>query len=65
MHFDLDLGRVDMFVGISEVSSHDGSKQLRRRNGMLLGQYVDCLLHGVCGDNDAVIGLSVATTVKW
>ena len=64
MHFDLDLGRVDMFVGFGKVVSHDGSEQLRRRNGMLLGHYIDGLLHGVCGDNDAVIGLGVATTVK-
>lgn len=54
-----------MFVGISEVSSHNGSEQLWRRDGMLLGHYIDCLLHGVCGDNDAIICFSVATTVNW
>ena len=65
MYFDLDLGGVNVFVSVSEVTSYDGSEEFWRRHRMLLGQNVHSLLHGVCRDDDAVISFGVATKVNW
>lgn len=57
---DLDVSGVDVFVCCDEVSGHDGSEEFRRRDGMLLRQDVNGVLHGVCCNDDTVIGLGIS-----
>lgn len=56
---NLDVGRMNVLVSLTEMGSNNCSKQLRRRDWMLLGQYVDCVLNGVCGYDNAIVGFSV------
>lgn len=42
------------------MGGHDGSEEFRGRNRMLLRQDVDGVLHGVCCNDDTVIGLGVS-----
>lgn len=56
---DLDVGGVDVLVGVDEVRAQDGGKQLRRVDGVQLGGDEDGVLDGVGGDDDAVVALCV------
>lgn len=57
---DVDVRDVDVPVLGDEVGAQDGAEELRRRDGVLLGQDVDGVLDGVGGDDDAVVGFGVA-----
>lgn len=58
---DLDIGNVDMAVLLNEVVAQDGSVQLRRVDGMLLGNDESGVLDGVGCDYDAVISFGVGS----
>lgn len=57
---DVDMGGVDVVVLGDEVGSKNGTKELGRSDGVLLGSDVDGVLDGVGCDNHAVVGLGVA-----
>lgn len=56
---DLDVGDVDVGVLFNEVRAEDGGVELWRGDRVLLGNKVDGVLDGVCGDDDAVVGLCI------
>lgn len=56
---DLDVCRVNVLVSIDEMICKNGSEQLRRIDGMLLGDDVRGLLHGVSRDYDTVVRFGV------
>ena len=59
MRDDTDMGSMDMRITVDEVGRHGGGEELGRGHGVLLGEDVDCVLDGVCGDDDAVVGAGV------
>lgn len=61
---DVDLSGMNVLVSIDEVSSDNGTKQLGRSDRMLFGHDVDCVLHGIGSDHNAIIGLRVAILVN-
>lgn len=57
---DSNVCRVNVLVGVDEVSSEDGSKLLGRVDGVLLCNDVGGLFHGISCNDDRVVGLSVS-----
>ena len=53
---DFHGGFVDVFVGRCEVGGKDRSEELWGIYRVLLGGNVGCLFHGVCGDDNTIIG---------
>lgn len=64
---DVDVRSVDVGVFLDEVSAQDGSKELWRSDGILLGEDIDGVLDRVCGYDNAVVGRGVSTdgNVRW
>ena len=62
VNLDLDLSFVDVLVRVDEMSGYNRSKQLRRCHWMLLGHDVDCILHGVGGYNNGIVGFGIASS---
>lgn len=58
---DLDICDMNVAVGVDEVLAKDGSEELRRVNGVLLGEDIDGLLLGIGCDDGRVVCLGVAT----
>lgn len=58
---NLDIDGVDVAVLFDKVVAQDGGKELGRGDGVLLGEDEDGVLHCVCGDDDAVVGLCVGS----
>jgi hypothetical protein len=59
---DVSMRDVDVLVLADEMGAKNGAKELRRCDGVLLGQNKDGILDGVCCDDDAVVGFGVAVT---
>ena len=57
---DLDVGSVNVLVGVDKVVAQDGSKQLWRGDWVLLGEDIDRLLLGVCGYDRRVVCFCVS-----
>ena len=58
---NLDVCGVDVRVGFDEVVANDSGELLRRVDRVLFGEDVGGLLLGVCGNDDGVVCLSVAS----
>jgi hypothetical protein len=56
---DLDVGGVDMRVGLDEVVANDRGKEFDRCDWVLFCEDVACLLLCVCRDNNGVVGFGV------
>ena len=56
---DAHVNDMDVFVLVDEMVAKGRGKQLRRKNGILLGEDVGGLLLGVCRDDDRVVCFSV------
>lgn len=59
---DLDMGDMNVAVGVDEVLAKDGSEELRRVDGVLLGEDVDGLLLSIGCDDRRIVCLGVAGT---
>lgn len=57
---DVDMSGVDVAVFLDEVRPNNGSEDFGGCDGVLFGEDEDCVLDGVCGDDDAVVGLGVS-----
>lgn len=57
---DIDVSGVYVTVFLDKVRSDDRPKNFGCCDGVLFGENEDCVLDGVCGNNDAVIGFRVA-----
>ncbi len=58
---DGDMSSMDMLVRLNEMGSYDRPEELRGRDWMLLCHYIDCILHCISRNDDAVIGFGIAT----
>lgn len=61
---NLDMCDMNVAVGIDKVLAKDGSEELRRVNGVLLGEDVDSLFLGIGCDDRRVVCLGVAATCQ-
>lgn len=61
---DLDMCDMNVAVGVDEVLAKDGSEELRRVDGVLLGEDVDGLLLSIGCDDRRVVCLGVAATCQ-
>ena len=57
---DLDVGSMDVLICVDKMGSEDGGIQLGRSDGVLFGDDIGCVLHGVSGNYHAVVGFGVA-----
>jgi hypothetical protein len=57
---DLDMGGMNVRVGLDKVVADNGSELLGRVDGVLFGEDVGCLLLRVGRDYDRVVCFSVA-----
>ena len=57
---DVNVRRMDVAILLDEVCAQNGTEQLWRSDGVLLGCDVNGVLDRVCCDDNAVIGLGVA-----
>lgn len=55
MRDNLDIGDVDVGVGVNEVLTENGGVELRGGDRVLLCSDVDCVFDGVCCDDDGVV----------
>ena len=62
---DLDVGGVNMRVGLDKVVANDGSKLLGRVDGVLLGEDVCCLLLRIGRNYHRVVCFSVARNCQY
>ena len=58
---DLYLSFVNVLILVDEMSGYNSSEQLGWRHWVLLGHDVDCVLHGVGGYNNCVVGFGIAS----
>jgi hypothetical protein len=56
---DANVGNMNVLVLLNEMAAEDGSIQLRRVDGVLLGGNIDGVLDRVGGNDNTVIGLGV------
>lgn len=56
---DAHVGDVDVAVLLDKVRADGGGEELRRGDGVLLGEDEDCVLHRVGGDDDRVVAARV------
>lgn len=57
---DFNMSTMNVLVCPSEMGSHNRPEELRRRDRMLLRQYIDSILHCVRCNDYTVIGFGVA-----
>jgi hypothetical protein len=58
---DLDVSGVDVGIGLDKVGANDGSKVLRRVDGVLLREDVAGLLLSVCGNDNRVVCFGISS----
>lgn len=56
---DGDVRCVNVLVGVDEVCTQYRGEELGRIYWILFGRDVRSLFHGICWDNDTVIGLGI------
>ena len=61
---DLYVRSCDVGVGLNEMGSEDARKSLWRGNGVLFGLDVYRILHRICGNDDAIVGLRVPGIIR-
>lgn len=60
MNFDLDSGGMDVCVSLDEMGSDNGCEKFWWCDRVLLGHYVDRLLHRIGGYDHFVVGFGIA-----
>ena len=62
MSNDRDVSCVDVLVFLDEMGAQDRGEELGRCYGVLFGHDVGSVLHGICCNNRAVVGLCISAT---
>lgn len=60
MQHNIDMCCMDVGILVDEMGANGGREELRRIDGVLLGENKDAILDGVCGYNYAIVGADIA-----